>query len=142
MLTWRLASLPRAALLLPCLQELHFKNRYWHDNCFRCFKCYTSLVNEPFMLKENNKVWCSKCTTLEEAPRCKGCLKPIVAGKLSSIPWKERVEAASRGVGWVEAGIASLGLTEHTLQASKVKGCSLLFLFRKSTCLSGGHHHF
>ncbi|XP_020665975.3 four and a half LIM domains protein 1 isoform X3 [Pogona vitticeps] len=61
-------------------KELHFKNRYWHENCFRCFKCYTSLVNEPFMLKENNKVWCNKCTTTEGAPHCKGCLKPIVAG--------------------------------------------------------------
>ncbi|XP_063280809.1 four and a half LIM domains protein 1-like isoform X1 [Prinia subflava] len=59
--------------------ELHFKNCYWHDNCFRCFKCYTSLVNEPFMLREN-KVWCSNCTTAEDAPRCKGCFKPIIAG--------------------------------------------------------------
>lgn len=61
-------------------QELHFKNRYWHDSCFRCFKCYTSLVNEPFMLRENNKVWCSNCTAAEDAPRCKGCFKPIIAG--------------------------------------------------------------
>lgn len=61
-------------------QELHFKNRYWHDSCFRCFKCSTSLVNEPFMLRENNKVWCSNCTAAEDAPRCKGCFKPIIAG--------------------------------------------------------------
>ncbi|KAH0630801.1 hypothetical protein JD844_004038 [Phrynosoma platyrhinos] len=70
--------------------ELHFKNRYWHENCFRCFKCYTSLVNEPFMLKENNKVWCNKCTTNEEAPRCKGCLKPIVAGD-QNVEYKKTV---------------------------------------------------
>ncbi|XP_060105541.1 four and a half LIM domains protein 1 isoform X1 [Heteronotia binoei] len=71
-------------------KELHFKNRYWHDTCFRCFKCYTSLVNEPFMLKENNKVWCSNCTTLEEAPRCKGCLKPIIAGD-QNVEYKKTV---------------------------------------------------
>uniref|UniRef100_A0A452GP34 LIM zinc-binding domain-containing protein n=1 Tax=Gopherus agassizii TaxID=38772 RepID=A0A452GP34_9SAUR len=61
-------------------KELHFKNRYWHDNCFRCFKCYTSLVNEPFMLKENNKVWCSSCSSTEGANKCKGCFKAIIAG--------------------------------------------------------------
>ncbi|XP_060612032.1 four and a half LIM domains protein 1 isoform X1 [Anolis sagrei] len=71
-------------------KELHFKNRYWHENCFRCFKCYTSLVNEPFMLKENNKVWCNKCTTTEDAPRCKGCLKPIVAGD-QNVEYKKTV---------------------------------------------------
>ncbi|NXM52684.1 FHL1 protein, partial [Illadopsis cleaveri] len=71
-------------------QELHFKNRYWHDNCFRCFKCYTSLVNEPFMLRENNKVWCSNCTAAEDAPRCKGCFKPIIAGD-QTVEYKKMV---------------------------------------------------
>ncbi|XP_053229016.1 four and a half LIM domains protein 1-like [Podarcis raffonei] len=61
-------------------KELHFKNRYWHENCFHCFKCSVSLVNEPFMLKEHNKVWCNKCT-MDQAPHCKGCQKPIVAGR-------------------------------------------------------------
>lgn len=32
------------------------------------------------MLRENNKVWCSNCTAKDEAPRCKGCYKPIIAG--------------------------------------------------------------
>ncbi|PKU42227.1 four and a half lim domains protein 1 isoform x2 [Limosa lapponica baueri] len=71
-------------------KELHFKNRYWHDNCFRCFKCYTSLVNEPFMLRENNKVWCSDCTAKEDAPRCKGCFKPIIAGD-QNVEYKKMV---------------------------------------------------
>uniref|UniRef100_A0A8C6YXF9 Four and a half LIM domains 1 n=1 Tax=Nothoprocta perdicaria TaxID=30464 RepID=A0A8C6YXF9_NOTPE len=71
-------------------KELHFKNRYWHDNCFRCVKCYTSLVNEPFMLRENNKVWCSNCTATEDAPRCKGCFKPIIAGD-QNVEYKKMV---------------------------------------------------
>uniref|UniRef100_A0A8V0YQA1 Four and a half LIM domains protein 1 n=2 Tax=Gallus gallus TaxID=9031 RepID=A0A8V0YQA1_CHICK len=71
-------------------KELHFKNRYWHDSCFRCFKCYTSLVNEPFMLRENNKVWCSNCTATDEAPRCKGCFKPIIAGD-QNVEYKKMV---------------------------------------------------
>ncbi|XP_030823314.1 four and a half LIM domains protein 1 isoform X1 [Camarhynchus parvulus] len=71
-------------------KELHFKNRYWHDSCFRCFKCYTSLVNEPFMLRENNKVWCSNCTAAEDAPRCKGCFKAIIAGD-QNVEYKKMV---------------------------------------------------
>ncbi|XP_010179058.1 PREDICTED: four and a half LIM domains protein 1 isoform X1 [Mesitornis unicolor] len=71
-------------------KEMHFKNRYWHDTCFRCVKCYTSLVNEPFMLRENNKVWCSNCTATEDAPRCKGCFKPIIAGD-QNVEYKKMV---------------------------------------------------
>ncbi|NXQ31517.1 FHL1 protein, partial [Alaudala cheleensis] len=71
-------------------KELHFKNSYWHNNCFRCFKCYMSLVNEPFMLWENNKVWCSNCTAAEDAPRCKGCFKPIIAGD-QNVEYKKMV---------------------------------------------------
>lgn len=36
------------------------------------------------MLRENNKVWCSNCTATDEAPRCKGCFKPIIAGNGAS----------------------------------------------------------
>ncbi|RMC19688.1 hypothetical protein DUI87_03252 [Hirundo rustica rustica] len=71
-------------------KELHFKNRYWHDNCFCCFKCYTSLVNESFMLRENNKVWCSNCTAAEDALRCKSCFKPIIAGD-QNVEYKKMV---------------------------------------------------
>ncbi|XP_019376856.1 PREDICTED: four and a half LIM domains protein 1 isoform X3 [Gavialis gangeticus] len=71
-------------------KELHFKNRYWHDSCFHCTKCYASLVNEPFMLRENNKVWCSNCTAKDEAPRCKGCYKPIIAGD-QNVEYKKSV---------------------------------------------------
>lgn len=81
------------------LQELHFKNRYWHDTCFKCFKCYTSLVNEPFMLRENNKVWCSNCTATEDAPRCKGCFKPIIAGTGTSNT-EMNAECCSRAKPW------------------------------------------
>lgn len=82
-------------------QELHFKNRYWHDTCFRCVKCYKSLVDEPFMLRENNKVWCGDCTTNEDAPKCKGCFKPIIAGTGAGMGCNcsRAVAAAAGGMG-------------------------------------------
>lgn len=58
---------------------MHYKNRYWHDTCFRCAKCLRSLANETFVAKDN-KILCNKCTTREDSPKCKGCFKPIVAG--------------------------------------------------------------
>ncbi|TRZ05261.1 hypothetical protein HGM15179_021846 [Zosterops borbonicus] len=42
------------------------------------------------MLRENNKVWCSNCTAAEDAPRCKGCFKPIIAGD-QTVEYKKMV---------------------------------------------------
>ncbi|XP_047392749.1 four and a half LIM domains protein 1 isoform X1 [Sciurus carolinensis] len=60
-------------------KEVHYKNRYWHDTCFRCAKCLHPLANETFVSKES-KILCNKCATREDSPKCKGCLKAIVAG--------------------------------------------------------------
>ena len=61
------------------VQEVHYKNRYWHDNCFRCAKCLHPLASETFVSKDG-KILCNKCATREDSPRCKGCFKAIVAG--------------------------------------------------------------
>nr|XP_027796009.1 four and a half LIM domains protein 1 isoform X1 [Marmota flaviventris] len=60
-------------------KEVHYKNRYWHDTCFRCAKCLHPLANETFVSKES-KIFCNKCVTREDSPKCKGCFKAIVAG--------------------------------------------------------------
>ncbi|KAK7800457.1 hypothetical protein U0070_009047 [Myodes glareolus] len=59
--------------------EVHYKNRYWHDTCFRCAKCLHPLASETFVSKDG-KILCNKCATREDSPRCKGCFKAIVAG--------------------------------------------------------------
>lgn len=61
-------------------QELSHKGRYWHEDCFRCAKCYKSLAKEPFTTKDE-RILCGKCCSREEAPRCHACYKPILAGK-------------------------------------------------------------
>ncbi|XP_005358547.1 four and a half LIM domains protein 1 isoform X1 [Microtus oregoni] len=60
-------------------KEVHYKNRYWHDTCFRCAKCLHPLASETFVSKDG-KILCNKCATREDSPRCKGCFKAIVAG--------------------------------------------------------------
>ncbi|XP_041076977.1 four and a half LIM domains protein 1-like isoform X1 [Polyodon spathula] len=63
-------------------KELHHKNRYWHEDCFRCAKCYKPLGSEPFSTKDD-KILCSKCISREDSARCHGCYKPILPGTQS-----------------------------------------------------------
>ncbi|XP_029029695.1 four and a half LIM domains protein 1-like [Betta splendens] len=60
-------------------KELSHKGRYWHEECFRCAKCYKPLAKEPFSTKDE-RILCGKCCSREDAPRCHGCYKPILAG--------------------------------------------------------------
>lgn len=63
-------------------QELHHKGRYWHEECFRCAKCYKNLAKEPFSTKDE-RIMCGKCCSKDAAPRCHGCYKPILAGMMN-----------------------------------------------------------
>ena len=78
-------SLTATHPLLLGFQEVHYKNRYWHDTCFHCAKCLHPLANETFVSKDN-KILCNRCTTREDSPKCKGCFKPIVAGTAHTRP--------------------------------------------------------
>uniref|UniRef100_A0A8D3CMA8 LIM zinc-binding domain-containing protein n=1 Tax=Scophthalmus maximus TaxID=52904 RepID=A0A8D3CMA8_SCOMX len=55
------------------------KGRFWHEECFRCAKCYKPLAKEPFSTKDD-RIMCGKCCSREDAPRCHCCYKPILAG--------------------------------------------------------------
>lgn len=60
-------------------QELSHKGRHWHEECFRCTKCYKPLAKEPFNTKDE-RIMCVKCCSRDAAPRCQSCYKPILAG--------------------------------------------------------------
>ncbi|XP_077361417.1 four and a half LIM domains protein 1-like [Festucalex cinctus] len=60
-------------------KELSHKGRHWHEDCFRCAKCFKPLAKEPFSAKDE-RVLCAKCCSREEAPRCRVCYKAILAG--------------------------------------------------------------
>lgn len=61
-------------------QELHHKNRYWHEDCFRCAKCYKSLASEAFSARDDGKIMCGKCGSREDGNRCQGCYKVVMPG--------------------------------------------------------------
>jgi len=73
------------------------------------------------MLRENNKVWCSNCTATEDAPRCKGCFKPIIAGTGASDPVMT-AEVCSRVKPWwlLKAGRLRLGAWTSQLEHHKM----------------------
>ncbi|XP_064206702.1 four and a half LIM domains protein 1-like isoform X1 [Anguilla rostrata] len=70
-------------------KELHHKGRYWHEDCFRCFKCYKGLAKESFSVKDD-KIMCGKCSSREDAPRCHGCYKSILPGD-ENVEYKNNV---------------------------------------------------
>ncbi|XP_053542573.1 four and a half LIM domains protein 1b [Ictalurus punctatus] len=70
-------------------KELHYKGRYWHEDCFRCSKCYKNLAKESFSVKDD-RILCGKCSSREDAPRCHACYKPILAGA-ESVEYKGNV---------------------------------------------------
>lgn len=65
---------------LCALQELHHKNRYWHEGCFRCAKCYKALASEPFNARDDGKIMCGKCGAIQDGNRCQGCYKVVMPG--------------------------------------------------------------
>jgi len=66
------------------LQDLSYKDVHWHDKCFNCSSCSTTLINEPFAFK-NNRLYCSACYEDKFAPRCVRCNHVFRVGMTSFI---------------------------------------------------------
>ncbi|XP_044060395.1 four and a half LIM domains protein 1a isoform X1 [Siniperca chuatsi] len=71
-------------------KELHHKNRYWHEDCFRCAKCYKPLASEPFSARDDGKIMCGKCGSREDGNRCQGCYKVVMPGS-QNVEYKKKV---------------------------------------------------
>lgn len=53
-------------------QDLSYKDRHWHEKCFKCSDCQMSLVDTPFANK-NERLYCADCHDNNFAARCDGC---------------------------------------------------------------------
>ncbi|THD28059.1 Four and A half lim domains protein [Fasciola hepatica] len=60
-------------------KDLSFKERHWHEKCFKCSACATSLADRPFATKEE-QLYCSDCYDERFAARCDGCQGVFKAG--------------------------------------------------------------
>ncbi|PVD28899.1 hypothetical protein C0Q70_11494 [Pomacea canaliculata] len=63
----------------PDFKDLSYKERHWHEFCFKCVMCNKSLVDQPFAPK-NDKIYCSDCHDNNFAARCDGCSNPFRGG--------------------------------------------------------------
>ncbi|GFN83246.1 four and a half LIM domains protein 2 [Plakobranchus ocellatus] len=60
----------------PDFKDLSYKERHWHEFCFKCCGCQASLVDQPFASK-NEKIYCSDCHDNNFAARCDDCGEPF-----------------------------------------------------------------
>ncbi|XP_032764905.1 four and a half LIM domains protein 5 [Rattus rattus] len=60
-------------------KDLCYKNRHWHEGCFRCNKCHHSLVEKPFVAKDE-RLLCTDCYSNECSSKCFHCKRTIMPG--------------------------------------------------------------
>eukprot|EP00918_Siedleckia_nematoides_P085291 GHVU01187499.1.p1 GENE.GHVU01187499.1~~GHVU01187499.1.p1 ORF type:complete len:283 (+),score=35.71 GHVU01187499.1:164-1012(+) len=60
-------------------KDLSYKEKHWHEKCFKCCDCQKSLVDQPFASK-NEKLYCADCHDNNFAARCDGCQDIFRAG--------------------------------------------------------------
>lgn len=65
------------------LQDLSYKDRHWHEDCFMCFQCKRSLVDKPFSTKDE-QLLCTECYSNEYSSKCHECKKTIMPGRKES----------------------------------------------------------
>ncbi len=57
-----------------------WSNVSWHDSCFNCTQCNTSLLQWSSTLEKNNHPYCLKCYNQLFSPRCDKCGGIIESG--------------------------------------------------------------
>ncbi|CAG5117425.1 unnamed protein product [Candidula unifasciata] len=60
-------------------KDLSYKDKHWHEFCFKCSNCQKSLVEQPFSTKEE-QIYCSDCFDNAFAARCDECGEPFRGG--------------------------------------------------------------
>uniref|UniRef100_A0A2K5DZT1 Four and a half LIM domains 2 n=2 Tax=Platyrrhini TaxID=9479 RepID=A0A2K5DZT1_AOTNA len=60
-------------------KDLSYKDRHWHEACFHCSQCRSSLVDKPFAAKED-QLLCTDCYSNEYSSKCQECKKTIMPG--------------------------------------------------------------
>lgn len=78
------------------LQDLAYKDRHWHSECFLCAKCSRSLVERPFATKED-LLMCVECYSNEFSAKCHACLKTIMPGRSAQNPERRADGGRSSG---------------------------------------------
>ncbi|XP_049596889.1 four and a half LIM domains protein 5 [Syngnathus scovelli] len=60
-------------------KDLSYKDRHWHEECFKCAKCSRSLVEKAFAAKDDLML-CTECHANDYSSKCTTCKKTIMPG--------------------------------------------------------------
>uniref|UniRef100_A0A3P8TAS9 Four and a half LIM domains 5 n=1 Tax=Amphiprion percula TaxID=161767 RepID=A0A3P8TAS9_AMPPE len=60
-------------------KDLSYKDRHWHEQCFKCAKCSRSLVEKAFAAKDD-LLLCTECYAHDYSSKCSTCKKTIMPG--------------------------------------------------------------
>ncbi|KAM4724666.1 four and a half LIM domains protein 3-like isoform 2-T2 [Anableps anableps] len=60
-------------------KELMHEDRFFHENCFRCFSCDRSLADESFTL-QGGALLCSDCYCSHFSSKCAACNQSVMPG--------------------------------------------------------------
>uniref|UniRef100_A0A8C9RVV4 Four and a half LIM domains 5 n=2 Tax=Scleropages formosus TaxID=113540 RepID=A0A8C9RVV4_SCLFO len=60
-------------------KDLSYKDRHWHEQCFKCGSCSRSLAEKPFAVKDE-LLLCTECYSNQYSSKCFSCKKTIMPG--------------------------------------------------------------
>lgn len=66
-------------LSFDALQDLSYKDRHWHEQCFKCAKCSRSLADKAFAARDD-LLLCTECYAHDYSSKCITCKKTILPG--------------------------------------------------------------
>ncbi|XP_078474116.1 four and a half LIM domains protein 2-like isoform X1 [Lampetra planeri] len=60
-------------------KDLSYKDRHWHEGCFKCASCERSLADKAFSARDE-KLLCTECHANHYSAKCAACNKPVLPG--------------------------------------------------------------
>ncbi|TNN37117.1 Four and a half LIM domains protein 2 [Liparis tanakae] len=63
-------------------KDLSYKDRHWHEECFKCAKCSRSLAEKAFAAKDD-LLLCTECHAHGYSSKCSSCKKTVMPGTLT-----------------------------------------------------------
>lgn len=62
-------------LVLFCIlgtKSVEYKNKVWHEDCFKCFECRLPIRTQSFLTKGDD-IYCTSCNDKKFAKKCFHC---------------------------------------------------------------------
>ena len=71
-----------AQIFKPGMKKMEYKGQQFHETCFLCYSCNSTIGTKSFIPKEN-RIYCVPCYENNFATKCTECMKVISQGGVS-----------------------------------------------------------